>query len=186
MKCIAAVVMIAFVAGASAHVTPLVYSAPSVAYQAAPLTYATNYATKYVASPAITQYSSVPERKYLTTYAAQAPVVTYSAPTVYQSAPVYAEPTYTKYVAAAPLAYTTKVVAAPAPLTYATKVVAAPAPLAYTTKVVAAPVVAAPVAYTAVQEEAKYTAVNRGAVHEAPLPGHTLSQTSLNLAPAAK
>lgn len=32
--------------------------------------------------------------------------------------------------------------------------------------------------------EAKYTAVNRGAIHEAPLPGHALSQTSLNVAPA--
>ncbi|KXJ83804.1 hypothetical protein RP20_CCG001389 [Aedes albopictus] len=31
---------------------------------------------------------------------------------------------------------------------------------------------------------ARYTAVNPGAVHDAPLPGHTVSQQSLNTAPA--
>ncbi|XP_063709281.1 adult cuticle protein 1-like [Culicoides brevitarsis] len=202
MKCIAAVVMIAFVAGASAHVSPLVYSASPVAYHAAPLTYASSLC-KY---EPITQFSSIPESKIVATYAAQAPVIAYSAPTVYQAAPqvaYHSEPAhYTKYVAA-PEVYSAKVVA---PEVYSAKVVApAPAPLAYTTKVVAAPVayeaakvVAAPVAYEAtkyvsapiahieVEGEAKYTAINRGAVHEAPLPGHKLSQTSLNLAPAAK
>ncbi|XP_063697554.1 uncharacterized protein LOC134828504 [Culicoides brevitarsis] len=86
----------------------------------------------------------------------------------------------------APLAYNAPLTyAAPAPLTYAAPLAyAAPAPLAYTTtKVVAAPI--APIAYTALPGEAKYTALNRGALHEAPLPGHSLSQTSLNLAPAA-
>ncbi|KFB44206.1 AGAP008459-PA-like protein [Anopheles sinensis] len=62
---------------------------------------------------------------------------------------------------------------------------------------VAAPV-AAPVAYVepyayqpetvvvpaVVQKEARYLAANRGAVHEAPLPGHTVNQQSLNLEPA--
>ncbi|EAT46614.1 AAEL002187-PA [Aedes aegypti] len=43
--------------------------------------------------------------------------------------------------------------------------------------------VQAPVAVVA-QKEARYLAVNRGAVHDAPLPGHTVSQQSLNLAPA--
>uniref|UniRef100_A0A182IM34 Cuticle protein n=1 Tax=Anopheles atroparvus TaxID=41427 RepID=A0A182IM34_ANOAO len=65
--------------------------------------------------------------------------------------------------------------AAPA-LTYA------PAPLAYA----AAPFYyTAPVAYSApalfYQKEARYLAANRGAVHEAPLPGHAFSQQQLNL-----
>ncbi|XP_065083803.1 adult cuticle protein 1-like [Ochlerotatus camptorhynchus] len=34
------------------------------------------------------------------------------------------------------------------------------------------------------QKEARYLAANRGAVHDAPLPGHTVSQQSLNLEPA--
>ncbi|XP_065083805.1 adult cuticle protein 1-like [Ochlerotatus camptorhynchus] len=42
---------------------------------------------------------------------------------------------------------------------------------------------AVPVAVYA-QQEARYLAANRGAVHDAPLPGHTVSQQSLNLAPA--
>lgn len=42
------------------------------------------------------------------------------------------------------------------------------------------PLIAAP----ALLAEAKYTAVNRGAVHTAPLPGHVLSQSSVNLQPA--
>lgn len=41
------------------------------------------------------------------------------------------------------------------------------------------------VGYTEIPGEAKYLAINRGALHEAPLPGHKLSQTMLNLAPAA-
>ncbi|XP_070499324.1 adult cuticle protein 1-like [Chironomus tepperi] len=47
---------------------------------------------------------------------------------------------------------------------------------------VAAPYVHAPVA--ALPHAATYTAANKGSVHTAPLPGHTVSQTSLNLAPA--
>ncbi|EAT46602.1 AAEL002197-PA [Aedes aegypti] len=42
---------------------------------------------------------------------------------------------------------------------------------------VAAPVVVSP-------QGARYTAVNPGAYHDAPLPGHTVSQQSLNTAPA--
>ncbi|XP_062552640.1 adult cuticle protein 1-like [Armigeres subalbatus] len=34
------------------------------------------------------------------------------------------------------------------------------------------------------QQEARYLAANKGAVHDAPLPGHAVSQKSLNLAPA--
>lgn len=52
----------------------------------------------------------------------------------------------------------------------------APAPIAYA----AAPLAAAAI----IPGEARYTALNRGALHDAPLPGHALSQTSLNLAPA--
>jgi hypothetical protein len=36
----------------------------------------------------------------------------------------------------------------------------------------------------AVPVGATYNAVTRGAVHQAPLEGHAVSQTSLNLAPA--
>ena len=51
--------------------------------------------------------------------------------------------------------------------------------------VVAAPHVHAPVAKVIVPGvAASYTAANRGSVHTAPLPGHAVSQTSLNLAPA--
>ncbi|XP_070498593.1 adult cuticle protein 1-like [Chironomus tepperi] len=50
---------------------------------------------------------------------------------------------------------------------------------------VAAPYVHAPVAkVVALPHAATYTAANKGSVHTAPLPGHTVSQTSLNLAPA--
>uniref|UniRef100_A0A182MZ37 Uncharacterized protein n=1 Tax=Anopheles dirus TaxID=7168 RepID=A0A182MZ37_9DIPT len=35
-----------------------------------------------------------------------------------------------------------------------------------------------------VQHEARYLAANRGAVHDAPLPGHAVNQQSLNLAAA--
>ena len=48
------------------------------------------------------------------------------------------------------------------------------------TVVVAQPAVAAVVA----QKEARYVAANPGAVHEAPLAGHTVNQQSLNVQPA--
>ncbi|EDO63539.1 AGAP008466-PA, partial [Anopheles gambiae str. PEST] len=70
--------------------------------------------------------------------------------------------------AAAPLAY--PYAAAGAPLAYAPA-----APYYYT----------APLAYSApallYQKEARYLAANRGAIHEAPLPGHAFSQQQLNL-----
>uniref|UniRef100_A0A182RRM5 Cuticle protein n=1 Tax=Anopheles funestus TaxID=62324 RepID=A0A182RRM5_ANOFN len=70
-----------------------------------------------------------------------------------------------KFIAAAPAyAY------AHAPLAYAPA-----APYYYT----------APLAYSApafvYQKEARYLAANRGAIHEAPLPGHAFSQQQLNL-----
>lgn len=68
------------------------------------------------------------------------------------------------YSYAAPLAYA----AAPYP---AAHYYSAPAPLAY----------AAPAAVVATPLEATYTAANRGAVHVAPLPGHTESTSSVNL-----
>ncbi|XP_055599847.1 uncharacterized protein LOC129749047 [Uranotaenia lowii] len=45
---------------------------------------------------------------------------------------------------------------------------------------------AAPIAYNAapallLKKEARYLAANQGAIHEAPLPGHELSQQQLNL-----
>ncbi|XP_052864617.1 adult cuticle protein 1-like [Anopheles cruzii] len=68
-----------------------------------------------------------------------------------------------------------KLIVAPQALTYAH------APLAY-----AAPYYyGAPLAYSApalfYQKEARYLAANRGAIHEAPLPGHAFSQQQLNL-----
>lgn len=49
------------------------------------------------------------------------------------------------------------------------------APLAY----------AAPAPTLLLQKEARYLAANRGAIHEALLPGHEISQQQLNLEPAA-
>lgn len=66
--------------------------------------------------------------------------------------------------------------------------IAAPAALPYayaSHNLLAHNVVAAPHAAIAVAPlGAGYTAATRGAVHTAPLPGHAVSQTSLNLAPA--
>ncbi|XP_050085467.1 adult cuticle protein 1-like [Anopheles aquasalis] len=81
-----------------------------------------------------------------------------SEPKLIATAPALAPLAY----AHAPLAY------AGAPLTYA-------APYYY----------GAPLAYSApaliYQKEARYLAANRGAIHEAPLPGHAFSQQQLNL-----
>lgn len=57
------------------------------------------------------------------------------------------------------------------------------APISYAAHV-AAPWAPAVVAAPVVKLGASYTAANRGSVHTAPLPGHAVSQTSLNLAPA--
>ena len=88
------------------------------------------------------------------------------------SAPWSASPYTATHWGASPYAY------AAAPWAHAAApwahqaVIAAPAVHA-----VHAPIVHAPVAAT-------YTAANRGSVHTAPLPGHAVSQASLNLAPA--
>ncbi|KAK7873623.1 hypothetical protein R5R35_009311 [Gryllus longicercus] len=75
---------------------------------------------------------------------------------------------------AAPLAYAAPAAVA-APVAYAAPAAVA-APLA--APVVAAPVVAAPVV------GAGYTAVTRGAVHSAPLPGHAIGSAHVNVQPA--
>ncbi|XP_058825902.1 cuticle protein 16.5-like [Topomyia yanbarensis] len=168
MKCIAVVMMAFAVVASGSGVTysvPLAYSTsvvqqnvvPRYAYAASPLTYAASPLT-YAATPY--------------TYAA-APIAYAAAPhtTVVQSNVV---PKY-----AAPVAYA----AAPA-LTYSsvdsTVVEAAPAIVAQPATVVAQPAVA-----VVAQPEARYLAANRGSVHDAPLPGHTVSQQSLNLEAAA-
>ena len=79
---------------------------------------------------------------------------------------------YARYVAAAPWGY------AAAPVAYSAYPYAAaayPAAAAY---------VHQPAVAVVAQKEARYLAANRGAVHDAPLAGHTVSQQSLNLAPA--
>ncbi|XP_062552650.1 adult cuticle protein 1-like [Armigeres subalbatus] len=122
MKCIAAVVMVAFAVAAQASYAPLVYSA-----NYAPWGYSLPHTT-------VVQSNTAPK---LIAYAPSA----YGAPlAAYASAPYYA-------YASAPLAYS------------------APALL--------------------LQKEARYLAANRGAIHEAPLPGHEISQQQLNLEPAA-
>ncbi|XP_062552648.1 adult cuticle protein 1-like [Armigeres subalbatus] len=117
MKCIAAVVMMAFAVAAEAGFAPLLYSAPLA----------------YSGHTTIVQGNQADPAKIT-----ELPSIAYSAPAF---APYYA------YPAAAPIAYS------------------APAIL--------------------LQKEARYLAANRGAIHEAPLPGHAISQQQLNLEPAA-
>lgn len=73
------------------------------------------------------------------------------------------------------------------PLTYAAH--AYPAPLAYAAPLHYAAPIHTPLTYAApviaaARLEPSYTAVNRGAVHVAPLPGHSESTSSVNLEPA--
>ena len=81
-----------------------------------------------------------------------------------------------------------------APLTYqqvspnAAYAAPLPAPVAYTAAHFAAPI-ATPIAYAApavvaTKLEPTYTAINRGAIHSAPLPGHSESTSAVNLEPA--
>ncbi|XP_058061801.1 adult cuticle protein 1-like [Anopheles bellator] len=49
---------------------------------------------------------------------------------------------------------------------------------------VVAPYSYQPAVVAVAPKEARYLAANRGAVHEAPLPGHAINQQSLNLEPA--
>uniref|UniRef100_A0AAG5D891 Uncharacterized protein n=1 Tax=Anopheles atroparvus TaxID=41427 RepID=A0AAG5D891_ANOAO len=90
----------------------------------------------------------------------------YSAPLAFETSHttvVQSNPS-AKLIATAPtLAY------ASAPLSYGAAPFYYPAPLAYS---------APALLY---QKEARYLAANRGAVHEAPLPGHAFSQQQLNL-----
>lgn len=97
-------------------------------------------------------------------------VVTYSAPWAYSST-VVQQNVVPRWAAPIPVSYAATNVVSPVVTPYAAvaynHVVPAVAPV----------VVAAPA-------EARYVAANRGAVHDAPLPGHTVSQQSLNLEPA--
>ncbi|KXJ83798.1 hypothetical protein RP20_CCG001382 [Aedes albopictus] len=170
MKCIAAVVMMALAVVAEGNLVP--YSVP-LAYSAPHTTVVQqNVAPRYISTVPVTSYAAAP-----VTYAA--------APVTYAAAPV----TYT-----AP--HTTVVQSNVVPRYVAPVAYAAPSVVAYNSvdsEVVEATHVAAPVATVVAQpavavvaqKEARYVAANRGAVHDAPLAGHTVSQQSLNLEPAA-
>lgn len=146
----------------------------------------------YISEP-ITQYSSIPASTVLhTPGSVEVRSIAHAAPTYeyVRSAPVVAHApavelvrsAYTPTVYSAPHVYSPTVYAAPS-VRYAApavEYVRHAAPVVETVEVRSAPAVA-----TVIPHEAKYTAANLGAVHEAPLPGHALSQTSLNLAPAA-
>ncbi|XP_065083801.1 adult cuticle protein 1-like [Ochlerotatus camptorhynchus] len=156
MKCIAAVVMMALAVVAEGGAVS--YSVP-LAYSAPHTTVVQqNVAPRYVASVPVTTYAAAP--------------VAYSAPhtTVFQSSvvPRYASPV--AYAASPVLAYNS----------YDSDVVEATHVVAPAATVFAQPAVA-----VVAQQEARYVAANRGAVHDAPLAGHTVSQQSLNLEPAA-
>uniref|UniRef100_A0A182W6A4 Uncharacterized protein n=1 Tax=Anopheles minimus TaxID=112268 RepID=A0A182W6A4_9DIPT len=105
----------------------------------------------------------------------------YSVPqtTVVQQnvAPKYVVSGYAAPYAASPYVAAAHSYAVPAVSYASTAVHAVPAAVSYA--VPQATVYAAPV-----QQEARYVAANRGAVHEAPLAGHAVNQQSLNLAPA--
>ncbi|EAT46619.1 AAEL002246-PA [Aedes aegypti] len=128
MKCIAAVVMMAFAVAAEAGYVPLLYSAPLA----------------YSGHTTVVQGNQADPAKIT-----ELPAIAYTAPAFAQ----YSYPAYYNYAYQAPIAYQ--------------------APLAYQ-----APAVL-------LQKEARYLAANRGAIHEAPLPGHEISQQQLNLEPAA-
>ncbi|XP_058449436.1 adult cuticle protein 1-like [Malaya genurostris] len=127
-----------------------------------------------VASGASVAYSVV-QQNVSPQLVASLPVTSYAAsPIAYSVAgPTFVQANVVpRYVS--PVAYA----AAPA-LTYSTvdsTVVEAAPVVAQATAVVAQPAVA-----VVAQPEARYLAANPGAVHDAPLPGHTVSQQSLNL-----
>ncbi|XP_055593836.1 adult cuticle protein 1-like [Uranotaenia lowii] len=97
----------------------------------------------------------------------------YSAPLAYSVAPTVVQQNHGYGY---PLAYSGYGYGGYAPISYAAQ--ASVVPTAY-----AAYAAPAPVAVVA-QREARYVAANRGAVHDAPLQGHAVSQQSLNLQPA--
>ncbi|XP_058825907.1 adult cuticle protein 1-like [Topomyia yanbarensis] len=135
----------------------VVMMALTVVALGAPSTYSVvqqNVVPQLVAPVPWASYAAAP-----VTYAAAAPTVVHAN-------------VVSRYVA--PVAYA----AGPA-LTYNTvdtTVVEAAPVVAHTATVVAQPAVA-----VVAQQEARYLAANPGSVHEAPLPGHTVSQQSLNL-----
>ncbi|KAL1391493.1 hypothetical protein pipiens_012337 [Culex pipiens pipiens] len=127
---------------------------------------------------------------------AEANTVAYSVPLAY-SAPhttVVQQNVAPRYVASVPVTYAAAPVAysaysgytAPVATTYVQNSVVPQyaAPVAYAAAPVAT-VVAQPAVAVYAQKEARYVAANRGAVHDAPLAGHAVSQQSLNLEPAA-
>ncbi|EDS39287.1 cuticle protein [Culex quinquefasciatus] len=157
MKCIAAVVMMALAVVAEGGYVPLAYSAPhtTVVQQ--------NVAPRYVASVPVT-YAAAPvaysaytgyTAPVATTYVQNSVVPQYAAPVAYAAAPAV------RYSVDSEVVEATQVVAP------------------------AATVVAQPAVAVYAQKEARYVAANRGAVHDAPLAGHAVSQQSLNLEPAA-
>jgi Cuticle protein len=85
-----------------------------------------------------------------------------------------AYPTYTPVAVSAPLAYHA------APLAYHAAPYAYSAPIAYS-----APAIVAAPAVALAKAPATYTAQTRGSFHQAPLEGHEVSQTSLNVEPAS-
>uniref|UniRef100_A0A182M0Y8 Cuticle protein n=1 Tax=Anopheles culicifacies TaxID=139723 RepID=A0A182M0Y8_9DIPT len=105
----------------------------------------------------------------------------YSVPqtTVVQQnvAPKYVVSGYAAPYVASPYVASPYVAAAVPAVSYASTAVHAVPAVTYA--VPQATVYAAPV-----QQEARYVAANRGAIHEAPLAGHAVNQQSLNLAPA--
>ncbi|XP_021703355.1 adult cuticle protein 1-like [Aedes aegypti] len=171
MKCIAAVVMMALAVvaegGIVSYSVPLAYSAPhtTVVQQ--------NVAPRYVSAVPVTSYAAAPVAYAASPVTYAAAPVAYTAPhtTVVQSnvVPRYVAPV--AYAASSVVAYNS----VDSEVVEATHV-AAP---------VATTVVAQPSVAVVAQKEARYLAANPGAVHDAPLAGHTVSQQSLNLAPAA-
>jgi Cuticle protein len=177
------------------------YGAPITQYSSVPVSsWGVGSYAAHVAAPRTVAYTApVVEQR---TVVAAPRTVAYSAPVVGYSAPaVVAAPRTVAYsapaVVAAPVVEQRTVVAAPVAQTYVAQAYAAPVAHAYTAPaaVVAAPVAqayaapvahayAAPAAVYAAEHSATYTAANRGSVHTAPLPGHAVSQTSLNVAPA--
>lgn len=112
---------------------------------------------------------------------ARAGQLAFAAPTL-----LAGDGTYTSIPA--PKLLATSLPYAAAPLPY---FAAAPAFRSYGFAAPFAAPIAAPLAYSAplatiaaIPGEARYTAINRGSFHDAPLPGHALSQSSINLAPA--
>jgi Cuticle protein len=162
-QCFAIVVMVALATAVNAG---------SVALTALP------YAAAPLAVPSISQFSHIDYKAVpaavpvATTYAA-API---AAPLAYQASPLAYQASPLAYHAS-PLAYHASPLAYhAAPLAYHAAPLAYSAPIAYS-----APAVYAAPAVALEKQPATYTAQTRGAIHTAPLEGHDLSQTSINV-----